>query len=121
MILAQILDINIHMKPRSNILTAVITLIGLIIFGTIVFHSLEDWSYIDSFYFTITTITTVGYGDLYPTSEVSRLFTAIFILLSVSIALAALGLIGSDYLQRRENRMLKQRGKRQKKKKEKKK
>lgn len=88
---------------------AVSALIMLIAIGTMAYHYLEGWSLISSFYFSVTTITTVGYGDLYPTTEASRLFTAIYILLGVSIALASLGLIGSSYLERREDRILRRR------------
>lgn len=55
-----------------------------IIIGTISFYYLENWSLIDSFYFSVTTLTTVGYGDFVPTTEISRLFTAFYILFWVT-------------------------------------
>jgi hypothetical protein len=42
--------------------------ITVVILGTVVFHLLEKWSWIDSFYFTVITLATVGYGDLTPTT-----------------------------------------------------
>lgn len=35
-------------------------------FGAILFHFLEGWSYVDSFYFCFISLTTVGFGDLVP-------------------------------------------------------
>ena len=55
-----------------------------IIIWTIGFHYLEDWSLIDSFYFSVTTLTTVGYWDVIPTTELSRFFTGIYILFWVT-------------------------------------
>jgi heme exporter protein D len=63
-----------------------------------------DW--IQSFYFSVVTLTTVGYGDLHPTTEVSRLFTALFVLLGVAIVLVSLGIIWKNYIERRERRIL---------------
>jgi hypothetical protein len=36
----------------------------------------ENWPIVDSIYFATVTFTTIGYGDLAPTSDASRLFTA---------------------------------------------
>ena len=69
--------------------------------GTIAYHLMEGWSWISSFYFCVVTLTTVGYGDLTPTSDATRLFTALYLLFGAAAALAALGLIGSTYLERR--------------------
>lgn len=81
-----------------------------IFFGTISFHRLEaGWSWIDSFYFSVVTVTTVGYGDLYPTTEGSRLFATLYILLGVAIMTASLGFIGTSFLKRREARFIKKR------------
>jgi hypothetical protein len=45
---------------RSLVFLVLVTLLG----GTI-FYSLEEgWSVVDSFYFSVTTLTTVGLGDL---------------------------------------------------------
>lgn len=55
---------------------------------------------LNSFYFAACTLTTVGYGDLTPTTDISRLFTAVYVLAGVSIAFATFGLMGASYIQR---------------------
>ncbi|MEM6329185.1 MAG: potassium channel protein [Planctomycetota bacterium] len=48
----------------SAIIRCALLLIGVIAVGTLGFHLIEeDWTLWDCFYFTIVTITTVGYGD----------------------------------------------------------
>ena len=61
----------------------------------------------DSFYFSVATLATVGYGDFYPTSETSRLFTAVYILVGVSVSLSAIGVIGGEYLRSIEKSFMK--------------
>jgi len=43
-----------------------------------------DWTLIDCWYFLCFTFCTIGYGDLYPTSDGSRLF-ALFMVISVDL------------------------------------
>jgi voltage-gated potassium channel len=82
------------------------TLMTLIAVGTVVYRYLEGWSWIDSFYFTVCTVTTVGYGDIIPSTDVSRLFTAIYALAGVSLALASLGIVGTTYLANKQAKAL---------------
>jgi len=89
---------------RVGVGVAVSSLASLITIGTLVFKYLEDWTWIQSFYFSVVTLATVGYGDLHPTTDGSRLFTAFYILLGVAIAVSALAVIGSSYLTRRDER-----------------
>ena len=79
---------------------AFIALAGLIAVGTVAYHYLEHWSWLTSFYFSVCTLTTVGYGDFYPTTDLSRLFTAIYVLVGVAIAFTSLTLIGAAYIRR---------------------
>jgi len=92
-------------KERSLIIAALFTLVVLIAIGTIFYHSVENWSWTNSFYFSVSTITTVGYGDLYPTSDASKIFTSFYILIGVGTGLVALGIIGTDLLKRREEKI----------------
>ena len=94
-----------------------VTLIGLLIVGVSGYHLLEGMNFIDALYMTITTITTVGFGEVQPLSPVGRLFTIGLIIGGVSIAAYALGsaaqfVVSGDwqtYLQeRRRRRMLEQ-------------
>jgi hypothetical protein len=57
----------------------------LIISGTVVFSLLEDWSIVDSFYFSVVTATTVGFGDLTPATDAAKLFTVVYIIFGISI------------------------------------
>jgi voltage-gated potassium channel len=50
---------------------------------------------LDAFYFSVITLTTVGYGDLSPTTPISKIFTVIYILLGISILLAFINMLAS--------------------------
>ena len=52
-----------------------ITTLIIIFSGTLIYHYLEDWSYLDSFYFSVVTLTTIGYGDFSPQTDGGKLFT----------------------------------------------
>ena len=59
--------------------------LGVLLLGTVVYHILEDWSWVDSFYFSTVAVTTVGFGDLTPTSDASKLFTVLYIFSGITI------------------------------------
>jgi len=61
--------------------------------GTVFYSIVEDWTVIQALYFTVITLTTIGYGDLHPTTEFSRVFTIFFVLAGVSILLGFLNFI----------------------------
>jgi hypothetical protein len=57
----------------------------VLLIGTVFYHFNENWSWLDSLYFTTVTLASVGYGDFVPTSELSRLFTVVYIVLGFGI------------------------------------
>ncbi len=68
-----------------GLLYSVAVVVGM---GTVFYRTVEGWSWIDSLFFTVVTLTTVGYGDLSPTGPGSKLFTVTFILLGVGLLLS---------------------------------
>ncbi|MBI2507647.1 two pore domain potassium channel family protein [Candidatus Woesearchaeota archaeon] len=68
-------------------------IVVLLTIGTVYLHNNESWSYVDSFYFSTITITTVGYGDLVPTKDSSKIFISIYAIFGVSVMLYVLGSI----------------------------
>ncbi len=59
-----------------------------LLLGTLVYHWLEGWNFLDALYFCVITLATVGYGDLTPTTEVARAFTIVYVINGVVILLA---------------------------------
>lgn len=59
--------------------------VSLILLATVVYHLIEDWSWVDSLYFSTVAVTTVGFGDLAPSTDASKLFTVVYILAGVSV------------------------------------
>lgn len=63
---------------------------GLVALATIAYRLLEDWSWVDSIYFSVVAVTTVGFGDLSPSNDASKLFTVLYVLGGISIFAAYL-------------------------------
>ena len=57
----------------------------VLIVGTVAYHYIEGWSWIDSLYFSAIAGSTVGFGDLVPSTDASKLFTIAYVFLAMSI------------------------------------
>ena len=69
--------------------------------GTVVYRILEDWSWVDAFYFSAVALTTVGFGDLTPSTDVSKLFTVFYIFSGISL----IGALLNEFMKRHARRM----------------
>ena len=74
-----------HDPEGKLILGSVAVLLAV---GTIVYSILEGWSLLDSLYFSVVTLATVGYGDLHPTTDIAKIFTIGYILTGIGIVAA---------------------------------
>lgn len=63
-------------------------LFTLLLSAVVFYVSVERWSIIDALYFSVMTISTIGYGDLVPTTALSKLFTIMFALLGIGVFVA---------------------------------
>ncbi len=64
----------------------------VLIFGTLGYHLIEGWNLMDSLYMTVITLTTVGYGEVHPLVRTeSRIFTMALILGGMGVVFYALG------------------------------
>ena len=68
------LDILLDHRTRPIFIYAVL----IIAVGAALYHWLEDWSWIDSVYFVVITLTTIGYGDLSPSTPTTKLITIFY-------------------------------------------
>lgn len=70
-----------------------LTLLGVVILGGCMgFHFIEGWTWFDAFYMTLTTMTTIGYGEIHPLSHTGRVFNSfliVFAVLSVGFTIAS--------------------------------
>lgn len=67
--------------------TALIMLIVVLSFGTSGYMFLEHSSFMDSLYMTMITISTIGYGEIFPLSTKGRVFTMVLILVGVGLVM----------------------------------
>jgi len=82
---------------------------AITVMGTLGFMVLEDLPFVKAFYYNIVTMSTVGYGDIYPNSDAGRLFALLIIVLGGGTFLGAIANATELFLLKREtkNRMRK--------------
>ena len=87
---------------------AVLLLSVLLCIGVLGFKIMSHYSWVDALYMTVITITTVGFGEVQPLDDTSKIFTVFLILASVIIVGYALTIITEYILSKNDIEELKQ-------------
>jgi voltage-gated potassium channel len=69
-----------------------------LLLGTFGFMFVEGWAPFDSFYMTLMTMTTVGYGEVHPLSFHGRIFASALMLVGVTSVFVSIAVIGETLL-----------------------
>ena len=76
--------------------------ISMIALATVTFWLVEGWSLLDAAFFSVVTISTVGYGELVPQTVVGKIFAMFYILIGLGVFVAAASAVAEALLRRRE-------------------
>jgi len=90
---------------RFRLTIYLIIFFAVLVGGTAGFKVLEGKTWIDSLYFIVVTMATVGYGDVHPATTAGKFFTIFLIILGVSTFLGVFANSAELILSRREKRI----------------
>lgn len=91
------------MKREHQPLLAVVWLAGgYVLLSALIMFQVEQSrfrSFFDAFYWAVVTLTTVGYGDIYPTSDIGRVVSMLSSFMGIAIVALPTGLITAGFMQ----------------------
>jgi len=79
------------MNPVRNIMLSLLALIGIVLIGTLGYSYIEHWSYLDSVYMTVITLSTVGFREIQALSANGQIFTIMLIVCGTTLVAYAAG------------------------------
>jgi len=100
-------------KYKNRNFTLISLVISILTTGTIVYHFIENWGWIDSLYFSVITLTTVGYGDFSPQTLIGKIFTIGYIILGLGIMVAFIDNVANHRINKEDKRRKKRINKKQ--------
>lgn len=92
------------MNTRDRILTLIGLLVPIIAGGTVFFRYVEGWSWIDAYFFSVVTLSTVGYGELVPATSAGKIGTTVFIFVGLGVFALVIQQLAEIAAARRRNR-----------------
>ncbi|MBI2130614.1 two pore domain potassium channel family protein [Candidatus Woesearchaeota archaeon] len=105
------MDEDEHRAYHKKMIYVIIIMLLLLFGGATFYHKVEKWRFLDALYFSSYTMTTVGYGDITPKTDMGKIFTIFYVFAGVGIALYGLTLLSTHFVEVREEYWLQRLGK----------
>lgn len=103
-----------RVQPERNynlgLIACLLSLFAILAAGTAGYQVIEGWSWIESLYMTVITVSTVGFGELHPLSDAGRLFTTALICVGVGIVALAVSVMFKTIFQHQLRIFMEKRG-----------
>jgi uncharacterized membrane protein YbhN (UPF0104 family) len=96
--LARLLRALLQQPESRALLTMALAVIAV---GTLFYHNVEGWRWLDALYFCVVTLVTIGYGDFTPKTDAGKLFTIVYIIIGLGILSGFLAVVGETILKQR--------------------
>ncbi len=96
------------MLRSKQIQVAFVMVAVLLTISTVFFHLVEKWSLFDSFYFSVVTMSTVGYGHFVPATVLGKLGVIALIFSGVGALAILVQIVATDAIERRTKQFVKE-------------
>ena len=96
------IDKKIYDYEYQLLTTATLIILGI---GTLFYHFIEKLKFLDALYLSVVTLATVGYGDLYPKTDIGKIFTIFYIITGIGILASFANALMRRAAQRRRDRL----------------
>jgi len=83
-------------KEDPDFRALAVLVLGLLLSGSVFYMLVEGWSLVDAVYFSTIVLTTVGLGDVAPTTDAAKIFTVFYTLTGIGVLVA----FGTAFAQR---------------------
>ena len=97
-----------HDEYHRRLAYILLILLATLILGSFFYHYVEGWRFLDSLYFSAATMTTIGYGDFTPKTDLGKLFSVFYFFISVGIAIYGMSVFASHFIEIREEHWFEQ-------------
>lgn len=96
------LIVDVMKRERQPLLAVVWMAGGYVLLSALIMFQVEPSSFrsfFDAFYWAMVTLTTVGYGDIYPVSDIGRIVSMLSSFMGIAIVALPTGLITAGFMQ----------------------
>lgn len=97
---------NVFKKKASQLLSAIFVVLLLMIIAAVLMYNVENAAQPDKFdnafsalWWAIATLTTVGYGDVYPVTVMGKIFSGVIALLGIGLVAVPTGIISAGFME----------------------
>ena len=102
--MGRIIDWWFDRELGNTVILGSTVLFVLLVAGAAFVHEVEGWGWVDSAYFIVTAVTTLG-SNLVPQHEITKIFLIVWLPVAIGVGLTVLASVGATFLESQRRRL----------------
>ena len=102
--MGRFIDWWVDRELGSAVILGSTVLVLLLAAGAVFVHEVEHWDWVDSVYFIVTAVTTLG-SNLVPQHEITKIFLIVWLPIAIGVGLTVLASLGAAIVDSQRRRL----------------